>query len=118
MRKNKSLEFWRKHWQLWKKSDLNQQKYCKGTKISYHSFRAYSSRFSQEQKQANSKNSSDFYLVPQEKISDETIVPDSSHQFSADTSLKLNLQKGMSLNIPDGFNPKTLYSFFKVVNAL
>ena len=118
MRKRKPINFWKKHRQLWKKSGLNQQNYCKDAKISYHSFRSYSARFSQEENQTRKNTSSAFFLVPQKKISTRTVVTPVTGDVTPSTSLKLNLQKGMSLDIPDGFNPETLYSFFKVVNAL
>jgi hypothetical protein len=118
MRTRQGTGFWKEHWLLWKKSGLNQKDYCEKAEISYHSFRNYSAQFYRKQKKASAKSSTAFYLVPQEKVSEPVNLVNSVSKATSETVLRLNLQKGMSLDIPDGFNPETLYSFFKVVNAL
>ena len=102
-------KFWKNHWKQWHSSPMTQVEYCRMAGVSVHIFRKYSGTFSKEIKKQVDKPPG-FFLVPENKL---PVKPNKRKTINASAGtmkLKLQLPDKMSLEIPDGFNPETLFT--------
>ena len=98
----KRTQFWRKHLKGWSQTGLTQNAYCRDNNLRPNQFTYWKNKFK--------KNN-----LPVE------FVQVSSHQFEkaisshSQNTLRLNINSGFQVEIPDGFSQTTLEQVLQVV---
>jgi len=117
MTADEKRKFWMNHRKQWEESSMTQIEYCKRAGISIHIFRKFSEKLSKEMKGLDKKPSG-FFLVPENKVPKTSNLINKINELKNQTNLKLQLPHQMYLEVPDNFNPETLYTLLNVVKVL
>lgn len=91
--------FWKSHIEQWSQTNLSQREYCRQNNLLHTRFTYWKSKFSQK-------------TLPMELIQVPMPI-----RFS-DSGVKLNIGRGLQVEIPDGFKQETLEQVLSVLKVV
>jgi hypothetical protein len=96
-------QHWQSHLDKWRDSGLNQAEYCRQNSLKPHQFGYWKKKFSQKNLPI------EFVQIPEEAI---TSI---STPGNLDSTLRLTVRSGFTIDIPDNFVPDTLEKLLGVL---
>ena len=98
-------QFWRNHLDQWSRSGITQNAYCKANDLKPNRLTYWKNKFKRQNLPV------EFVQIPSTRISPL------SH-FQPREALRLNIDAGFQIEIPDGFSQTTLTQILQVIKGL
>ena len=96
--------FWQKHLEAWKQSNITQAEYCRRNGLASKSFTYWKSRIT-------SSAARQISFVP------VTVRPESVRTVEEESYLRVVLQNGLKIEVAETFNPSTLKKLIRTIEA-